>query len=233
VSFGTRALCPLEAYRQWWKPPKPCGAGAGTVGVVGGAGVATTGGAVVVVGAGAVVVAGWGGGLAASGAGGGGVAGGGVPAVVVGTVAVVVVTGFVGLGALWTAGLASGVRVFGFAAGFEVAGVVGCAALAPAAFTAAVAVGAAAEWWTVRLGTIATEAICVAAAFVGRTCGFAAVVDLVEARCAGWNASGACTESGDVVSGTSSAVWPPEPRRCAGRSARTASAAANRPPAIR
>jgi hypothetical protein len=62
---------------------------------------------------------------------------------------------------------------------------------------------------------------------------FPGVERVVEAWWTGLNAAAAWTDAGAVVAGTSSAVWPPAPRRWPGRTASTASAEAKSAPAIR
>jgi hypothetical protein len=156
--------------------------------------------------------------LAASGAAGGGVAGGGGALVVVGTVAVVVVTVRAGLAALAAVVLCLGAAVSGttvldafFDPMVAFAGAAWCVVFASVTGAAAcVAVERALACRVVWLGTIASEAIRVAVEreeTVGAACAFRVTVDRVGARwAAGWNAAGACTAIGDVVSGTPRAV---------------------------
>lgn len=88
-----------------------------------------------------------------------------------------------------------------------------------------------------EVGVIESDAAWVgedAVAEVSASACFAGVERTVDACWTGLNAAAAWTDAGVVVSGTSSAVWPPPPpRRWAGRSASTASAEANSAPAVR
>jgi hypothetical protein len=211
-------------------------AGADTV-VVAGAGVAGVGDP--------VVVAGVGGGAApASGSAVGvvvvgGAAGGGVATVVVGTVAVLVTVGFdvaaglaaVGFAVLATVGLPlPDFEAAVFATCVAVCVTLVCVLVGEAVLRCALCVA------VTELGVIEIEA-----AWVGEDAAVRApapgcvlgVERVFETGRTGVNAAAAWTDAGEVVSGTSSAVWPPEPRRWPGRTASTASADAKSAPATR